>query len=158
MHRIPRRLAVVATVSFVLATSAHASGVNIRWSNCFGEGTGTLNRNFACDTNTGSNTMVCSFVMDSDLPQVSGLELWIDLVSQNLTLDAWWQFKNAGVCRQSSLTVAGTPDPANLVCRDWGGGLQTTALAAYPVGAAIPGNPTATPNRASILAVAAVRP
>lgn len=142
----------------VSATVASAAGVNMRWTRCFGEGTGTLNKTFACTSNTGSNLLVSSFIMDTDLPQVSGLEFVIDLASQSANLDQWWQFKNAGTCRSTALNCNGTPNGADVVCQDWGAGVETTALAAYAVGSAIPGDAFATPNRARIIAVSAVPP
>ena len=36
------------------ATVASAAGVNFSWTNCFGEGLGFQNKNFACTANTGS--------------------------------------------------------------------------------------------------------
>src|SRR5207245_249894 len=59
-------LAISATVA------SAAAGVNIRWDNCFGEGTGAPNKSFACDVNTGSSRLVFSFVLGGDLLQVDG--------------------------------------------------------------------------------------
>ena len=40
------------------ASVASAAGLNFAWNNCYGEGTGTQNRSFLCNLNTGSNNIV----------------------------------------------------------------------------------------------------
>src|SRR5262249_28842190 len=86
---------------------------------------------FACDTNSGSETLVGSFVLGVDIPQASGLEVVLDLRSALASLPAWWEFFTPGSCRQSSLSVTLIPDPANVVCRDWGEWAAIGGLAAY---------------------------
>src|SRR5512143_545213 len=92
-------LAVSASVA------AAGAGTNLRWNGCFGEGTGASNKAFACNTNTGTNLMVGSFQLGTDILQTPGQEVVIDFASADATLPAWWQFKNAGTCRQAALTM-----------------------------------------------------
>src|SRR5690349_19774988 len=87
------------------ATVAAAAGVGIRWTECLSDG-GTLNKNFACTSNSGSSALVGTFVLGAaGLAQTSGEEIVIDIGSASATLPAWWQFKNAGTCRQGSLLI-----------------------------------------------------
>jgi hypothetical protein len=126
---------LVVLLALVLIAPAHAApGVNLTWSRCHGEGVGTQNRAFACDTNDGSEVLVASFVLPADLAQVSGNEVSIDLISQDDPLPAWWDFENAGTCRMTSLTVNATADANNVVCVDWAAGGSTGGLASYSTG------------------------
>ena len=120
---------VAAMLTFVSA--AHAGGVNLRWNNCFGEGTGADNRTFACASNAGTNLLVASFVLDADIAQVSGNELCIDLISQTPTLPAWWEMKDLGTCRAPALGFNTVANGADVVCIDWAQAQSTGGVGAY---------------------------
>ena len=153
MRRLPL---MVACFAVTLATTTHAYtfgpwGCNLRWDHCYGDG-GVANKSFACDVNTGTETLVASFVPAWDIANVSGLEIVINLASASPTLPAWWQFKNAGTCRQLSLSASPVPaDPTVTNCPDWGAGGQAGGLAAYAIG-------LFGPNSARILLAWAVPP
>jgi len=133
------------------ATVASAAGVGIRWTECIGDG-GLLNRNFACNVNTGSNVLVGTFQLGAaGLAQTSGEEIVVDLGSASATLPAWWQFKNVGTCRTGSLAIGAAPTANAANCADWGGGLAGAGLGAYIIGAR-------GPNTARIVAASAVPP
>jgi hypothetical protein len=136
MRRLPfQALLLLCTLAF----PAHAwrspgpYGVNIRWDACFADG-GTLNKNFACDTNTGSEKLVLSFVLPFDMPGVSGMEGVIDLASAGTTLPAWWAFKNVGTCRQISLGLNFVPPSTAVNCADWSNGQASGGIGAYNLG------------------------
>jgi len=139
---------LVFLVLALLASSARASGVNMRWVRCYGDG-GESNRAFACATNVGTNLLVGSFVIDSPLPTVSANEFTIDITTAAATLPAWWQFKNTGSCRQTSLQVNASANPNDVVCVDWSAGQASGGIASYTVG-------TQGPSTARILGVFAV--
>jgi len=129
-------LALLATLA-CLPSLAHAYvygpyGVEIRWDQCFGDA-GVPNKNFACNTNSGGETLVASFVPAWDIVNVSGMEIVVDVATSSSTLPAWWQFKNTGTCRQGSMSMntAGTIGGA---CPDWGLGLETGGIGAYSIG------------------------
>lgn len=125
----------------LLATSARATGitapgVNLAWDQCFGDG-GTHNKTFACDVNTGSDRLVASFELGSDLPGVTGLEMYLDVRSTSSTVPAWWAFNAPGGvigCRGSALLASATMPPGSVNCADWAGGLAAGGLAAYRIG------------------------
>ena len=127
-------LSVVAAMLCVASSALAAPGVNLAWSSCSGEGTGTQNRAFACNSNNGNNLLVCSFELPADLAQVSGNELVIDVLTQAATLPAWWDFKNAGSCRQNSLLFNTVANGADVVCVDWAQGGSTGGFGAYASG------------------------
>lgn len=123
------RTFLLISALLALVPVAHAyPGVNLRWTSCYGDG-GTINRNFACDTNSGSHVLVGSFVLYEDMVQVSGTEIVVDLAAADATLPAWWQFRNAGTCRQGSLGL-GTVGTGT-ACPDWANGQSIGLIASY---------------------------
>ena len=133
------------------ATIASAGpGVGLRWTNCLSDA-GTLNRVFACNSNTGSNVLVGTFELGADLLTTSGEEIVIDLASASTPLPAWWAFKNAGTCRTGALAMSSAPPVTAANCVDWAGGLATAGIGAYNIGAR-------GANTARIVAASAVPP
>lgn len=123
-----------ALTLLLLALPAHAGTLNLRWSACLGDG-GTANRSFACDTNDGTHALVGSFVLASELKQVSGVEVSLDVVVAGNALPAWWQFKTVGSCRQNALTWSTDAPGDGERCADWASGQSAGGLAAYKPGA-----------------------
>src|SRR5712671_318272 len=127
-------LAITATVA------SAGPGVNLKWDRCLGDG-GTLNKAFACNKNTGTNTLVGSFELGTEISaatgaQASGLEIVVDLASGTPTLPAWWTFKNAGTCRTNSLGMDKNAGLALAVnCIDWSNNQATIGIGAYNIGA-----------------------
>jgi len=156
-RHLPAQRLLPACLLLLLPLCASAGeGVNLAWNHCLGEGTGVQNAVFACDTNAGSHVLVGSFVLGANLPTVSGFESVTDLVSASPVLPAWWEFRNAGSCRQGSLTASLSPDPANVVCVDWSNGAAAGGLAAYCVTATGCADSPAAANAARIKVVGAV--
>jgi|SwirhirootsSR2_FD_contig_51_4425347_length_815_multi_9_in_0_out_0_1 hypothetical protein len=119
------------------AASASAAGVGLRWGACFGDA-GPINKNFACNTNSGTNVLTCSFQTGEDILASSGQEVVIDIASAGATLPAWWAFKNAGTCRIGALGLNTVPT-AGPVCIDWAvNGPATAGIGAYDIGARSP--------------------
>ena len=134
-------LAMTATVA------AAAPGVGLHWNACVGDA-GTVNRNFACNSNAGTNQLVGSFELGADLPGVVGTEIVVDFASAGASLPAWWAFKNVGTCRQASLTM-NTVISATATCVDWAAGAGAGGIGAYNIG-------TRGPNTARMVAALAV--
>lgn len=112
------------------AATAQAGSLNLRWNGCFGDG-GVSNRNFACDTNSGAEILIASFVMPTNLSRVSGNEIVVDVGFPGTSLPAWWDFKNAGTCRTTSLSMNFTQPASAAACVDWASGQSVGGLAAY---------------------------
>jgi len=120
----------------LLAIPAHAGpGVNLRWSSCFGDA-GAQNRNFACNTNTGSlNVLVCSFVLGQNMVQCTGQELVIVLATAGAVVPEWWAMKNSGACRQGALQMNTLADVNAVNCPEWApNGPSGGGIVAYDIG------------------------
>jgi hypothetical protein len=138
-------LALSATVA------AAGPGVGIRWNACLSDG-GLLNKNFACNVNTGTNLLVGTFELNAaGLAQVSGNEVVIDLASATTPLPQWWAFKNTGTCRQTALAMNFSISALAVNCADWAQAQSAGGIGAYNIGAR-------GPNTARIVAAIAVPP
>lgn len=125
--------ASVAAAMLLVASSAFAvQGINLSWNDCAGEGTtGAQNKNFACGANTGTNILVTSWIMDADLPSVSGNELVLDVLTTSNPMPSWWIFRDVGSCRQNAMGTNTTINAADVVCLDWAEGQSAGGIGAY---------------------------
>lgn len=132
MRSTPSLCLFLLAVAVAPAHSAAVSppGVNLRWDNCYADG-GGQNKNFACDTNVGSQRLVGSFELASSMAGVTGLECYLHLGSASAGLPAWWAFKNVGTCRQTALNAQTTPPAGSVACADWAGGAASGGIGAY---------------------------
>lgn len=127
----------LALPGFARAAGSTAPGLYLRWEQCYTDG-GAANRVFACDTNAGTSTLVVSFEVAQAVSLVSGLEVNVDIATPEAALPAWWQFKNVGTCRRTSLSMLAQA-PANSVnCVDWSAGQAAGGIGSYGVAANIP--------------------
>jgi hypothetical protein len=102
------------------AAPAAAAGINLSWNDC--GAFGAANEMSACLTNAGAHTLVGSFVAPAGIDSLNGNEIVIDFLAACPTVPDWWQFKNAGTCRQNSVSLSFdfTSGPAS--CLDsWAG-------------------------------------
>jgi hypothetical protein len=122
-------------LALTASIASAAPGVNLRWSNCFGDA-GTVNKNFACNSNAGQSTLVGSFELGADLLQSSGIEVVMDVATAGSALPPWWQFKNPATCRQTaiSMSTAYNSLPASTTCQDWSNNSAAGGVAAYTIG------------------------
>jgi hypothetical protein len=132
---------VVLALLISSASTASAQGISLRWTNCMADG-GTRNAEFACDTNSGQQVLVTSFVLAAPLHQAGSAWAAIDVIAPGATLPAWWNLRG---CRGGSeqmnpgaVSPVHCTDPWPSSCADPGG--------IYSV---LPGFPTA--NRMRIL-------
>jgi hypothetical protein len=130
--RIARASLAVTSLCLLLfpARALAAQGMNLAWVHCMGDG-GVQNQAFACNTNSATHLMHGSFVLASDFPDVIGTEIILQLAADSPGLPAWWDFRNAGTCRQSAFAAFFTADAANVVCEDWSNGQMVGGLGAY---------------------------
>lgn len=109
---------LVALICMIAPHAAHAAGgVAMRWDRCYGAG-GENNKNFACNTNAGSEKLVLSYVPPATYPDWFGIEIVVDAMSGTSSVPAWWQMRNAGTCRQTALTANVIADPSATHCVD----------------------------------------
>jgi hypothetical protein len=129
-----KALSVSGLLLLLVAPLAHAGNVSMRWNKCYGEGTGVANRSFTCDTNSGSELLVGSFIYSAPLADVVQVDAIVDLAASSASLPAWWQFTGGSVCRSTSLSADINFDPSNLACSDWADGLAPIAGMSYSAG------------------------
>src|SRR5262249_43976430 len=103
------------------------------WDHCFGDG-GVANKTFACNSNNGVETLVVGFRLGANAAQVTGEQVAIDLASSGATLPVWWQMKNTGTCRPTSLNFHAIFDPLATPCVEWTQGLSSGGIASYTIG------------------------
>ena len=109
------------------ATNASASGTHIRWNACYGDG-GATNRLFACDANTGSEQLACTFMLSSPVAGVVQTDAIVRFSFAGTTLPAWWQFRTPGSCRTASLAASTLPPAGASSCIDWADGARDGLL------------------------------
>src|SRR5262245_24323021 len=123
-------MGVVAAMLCAASSAFAAPGVSLSWTTCSGDAR-VNNKAFACNANAGSNLLVVSFELGADLNTVTGNEVVVDFLTQQPVLPAWWDMKNAGTCRPSSLLFNTTADINNVVCQDWAAGASVGGIGAY---------------------------
>jgi len=109
---------LIALACLAQAPAVHAAGVFLRWDQCYGDG-GVSNKNFACDTNTGSETLVAGFQLGADMTQVNGNEAILDVAAAGASLPAWWQLGQAGTCRSGVTSMDFVISPGAVHCAEW---------------------------------------
>ena len=126
MKRFARLLALLLLAPSLLAPSARAAGVALRWGSC----EGTANRNFACDKSSGSELLVGSFDPPSGVNQLSGIEVILSIAAADGSTPSWWQALDTGACRRGALTASfDVSDQSE--CEDpWNGQAQGTIASA----------------------------
>lgn len=113
-----------AVLAGLAASVAHAGSFNLRWNACWGDG-GTMNRDFACTTNLGSEMLVASIVAPLERHFVSGFDATLEIAVAGTSLPPWWQFRVAGSCRPTGLSVNSAIPATAVHCEDWASGALT---------------------------------
>ncbi len=122
------------------AAVARAGGIDLTWgAGCYPE-TPQVLKTFACNTNSGSAALIASFAPGADAPSFVGIEGTLVFQIQSTTVPDWWQFVNAGSCRQNALALSADFTAApQTVCVDPWSGLAAGGVTSYlPGNAAIP--------------------
>ena len=125
-----KTLLITGALLALTASMAFAGGVNLSWNDC---GTfGVIQRNFACNSNNGANTMIASAITGQQMDQLNGQAGVLDLQTNQAALSAWWLLGAAPNCRLGSTMSADFNFLSNLNCLDpWvgvaAGGISYTA-------------------------------
>jgi hypothetical protein len=149
-----KRLLLGCALLALCASSAFAGGVNISWGNgCWSDPGHTNLKLYACNKNTGSALMTCSFSLDYDQPQWAGVEIYLDGQTDMATIPDWWKM-DTGECRVSALTVSNnfTAAPGIGCANPWGSNWGYGGLYYYYDGVNAGG-----PNRAKMALVFVVQ-
>lgn len=76
------------------------------WDDCPTSSLAAGNKNFSCDTNTGSGSLYCAFHVTAPIDQIIGLEIVVDLQSSAASLPDWWMLGPPPECRHDLLTAS----------------------------------------------------
>jgi len=115
-----KSILIAGTMLVFGASMASAQGgINLSWVDC--GLAGTQNQTFACNTNTGLNTAIASFLPPASLPEFLGLSSQVDIRSQG-PLPEWWKH-GTGTCRGTTgLSVSFDFTAGPFTCVDFFGG------------------------------------
>ena len=111
-----RRMLITALLLTSLVPVAHAAqGMSLRWDACLAAG-GTSNRQFACNTNAGSEYLFASFALDSTVDRVNGMHVVVMLTTASGALPNWWGVLGVGTCRPNTLSGSVAPGVEGAQC------------------------------------------
>ncbi|MBI5170950.1 MAG: hypothetical protein HZA61_15780 [Candidatus Eisenbacteria bacterium] len=127
-----KRLALVTCFVITFAApSVHAAGVSLSWEDCGAHG--FERKSFDCASNTipGGARMIGSFIPPAGSTAITGEEIVLEFVTwEKSSLPDWWQFKNAGTCRQTALS-ASADFTAYSACTDYWNGLAAGGITGF---------------------------
>jgi len=127
---------VFALTALVLSASSVCAGggFNLSWDDC--GSAGTLQKNFACDTNLGADVLYASVVAPVPVGQLTAVEMALYLRTDQPALSPWWHFETGG-CRAGSQPPAlgfSLDFTANTACTDPWFGLGAAGGTIFEVG------------------------
>ena len=132
----------------LFTTTAFAAGFDLRWDACAADA-GVSNKNFACDTDDGTHTMVASYTLDQPISGFFYFEAVVDLiVAGSQPVPAWWDFNN---CRLFAMNADATYDPSAVNCADWPGGGGAAVSSGYHSGGSISSADSASHRRMIVI-------
>lgn len=156
--RPAKRALLLVAIAFLIALprTSQSAGANLAWSACLPEG-GTANKDFACNSNTGTNALYGSFVLAADQPLCTGIEATVEISASADSLPSWWQLFNVGTCRRTSIATSFdfSSDPST-ACTDMWQGTGVGGIGSYHTYWTTPPVPSGHANQASIRFGAAV--
>lgn len=123
-------LAVVVAVWLAGPGGAHAADLRLSWDVC---GNTTPNKTFACNTNSGTETIVASFTPTFGLPKVAVAQVFMTVCFESYGLPDWWCVVGSGCCRAGALSAAVTA-PGGNCAPIWDPAAGTTAQIFVPSG------------------------
>jgi hypothetical protein len=114
------------------ATAAVAGHLNFGWGPECASDALMINKNFACTSDSGSSTMVVSFMPSSTHEHLIAVDAVIDGADCRApVIPDWWQFKNTGACRINALSTNVTISGNAVNCLDAWGGQGTPTIDYY---------------------------
>jgi len=138
LRRMSLRLCIAWLLLSVAVGAANGSDVGLSWKNyCVGQDGHTSNLTWICNSNANTSLcMTCSFTLDADMPDFTGVSITMVGNSEAATLPDWWELgDDEASCRRGLLTLSadGSGIADGSVCMDpWpAGGYGTGALGPY---------------------------
>lgn len=117
-----RRLALAFASLLLFPAAARSEGaILLRWDACYGDA-GVTNHAFACNTNSGSASLVVSAIPGTPLPQLNGFSALLVAVPPGPVVVSNWWMNQAGGCRAGSFLYSFASDASWAHCLDpWQG-------------------------------------
>lgn len=132
MWTLPHAVPAFLLVASLASAAPSPATINLSWDQCAGDGR-VDDRTFSCDTNTGTETLVFSIVLnDSSRTGVNGWEAWLDVTPVSSMVPPWWSLATGG-CRPSALSLQSDWSGLGLppsTCLPWYGGEPALAVLA----------------------------
>lgn len=117
----PMRLGPMLALALLFHTgpARGAAVAHLAWDDCAAAGTSL--KTFACGTNSGSETLVISFVPPAGITGFQSLDAHIQIATFDGTLPDWWSLGSGG-CRQGALSANPNISASLGSCQDpWSG-------------------------------------
>jgi hypothetical protein len=108
------RKATLVSLFLLLAPAAAAAEMNLLWDDCGPNG--GSNRDFACNTNLGSDRLVGSFVAPPGLGALAGWQAEVSVFFGWEGIPAWWTFGAAPNCRATASMTSAFPGSVPGTC------------------------------------------
>jgi len=117
---LSKTLLATAALTALVTSAVHAQGgINLSWTDC--GSFGTMQKNFACNVNTGASTIVGSAISPDSIPAMVAMAAVLDLQTNQATLSPWFDFSTTG-CRSASLSGDFNFTSSTFSCNDiWNG-------------------------------------
>src|SRR5215471_10289240 len=110
-------LVLLVLTALLFASPALATGVDIGWDNCMGDPGATSLKTFACNTNSGTESLWVSFESPVAASAIGLLEVAIEFRTRSgAPLPAWWDFEGLASCRPNQLYVDVVPPSSTPTC------------------------------------------
>ena len=104
-------------LTLCLASPALATGVDLAWDNCPGEPSAASLKTFACDVNSGHETLWIAFESAVPATNMGRIEVAIQFQTRRGNpLPVWWDFEDFASCRRAAFGVDTAPPTATTVC------------------------------------------
>jgi hypothetical protein len=119
-----KTLLLTALLLALTASLALAGGVNLSWGTlCYTENPTTV-KTFACNVNTTTTNwpMQLSFVIDSEMTDMVGIEVTMEGMSDAPALPDWWKVGPTDCRPNQLLFTSDRSGVATETCADWTGG------------------------------------
>lgn len=132
-----KKMFLVCIGLLALTASTAAAQIQVAWNDCLADG-GSATKSSACTSNSGVNRLAVSYTPTASIPDFVAIDGTLDIQLDNGNPNQWWEFKNAGACRQNAAAIGINVFnlPNSFTCEDtWDGGASATGLfTGYAVG------------------------
>jgi hypothetical protein len=126
-----KKILLLCAGLLIMSASSALAQIQVRWNDCELDG-GAMQKTSTCATNGGVNRLVVSYTPGTSIPDFVSVDGILDLQFDNGPLPPWWEFKNAGACRQSAAGIGADinvlPNFGTSCFDTWDGGNSATAL------------------------------